>query len=61
MSIRRGYYFLAGDQYDGPFQTIAEAKRATLNVRQRMSDEVTIRAMVVLEKRDKHGNWQTVH
>ncbi len=59
MSIRRGYYYLAGDRYDGPFQTIAEAKSATLNVNLRA--EVTIRAMVVLEKRDERGNWQTVH
>ena len=58
MSIRRGYYYLAGDHYDGPFQTIKDAKA---EASKSVMKEVSIRAMVVLEKRDEHGNWQTVH
>lgn len=57
MSVRRGYWYLAGEKFDGPFQTVREAKSDALN----HPGEVTIRTMVVLEKRDEAGNWQTVH
>lgn len=57
MSKRNGYYYVTGGMYDGPFPTIKEAKSNALNV----TGEVTIRTLVVLEKRDEQGNWQTVH
>lgn len=59
MAARRGYYWTGGGRFDGPFQTIKEAKENASQLAP--SIEVSIRAMVELERTDKHGNWQTVH
>lgn len=61
MSIRRGYWFLAGETYDGPFQTIREAKEASSALNPATHPHVSIRAMVALERRNERGEWQTVH
>jgi hypothetical protein len=45
--------------FDGPFKTIKETKEAASKIPP--SVEVSIRAMVSLEKRDANGQWATVH
>lgn len=59
MSTRRGYYWLAGDTFNGPFSTIKEAKADASQLAPAI--EISIRAMVELERTDEHGNWRTVH
>ena len=59
MSLRRGYWYLAGEVFDGPFRTIREAKEASSTIKN--TTEVSIRAMIALERRDELGNWVTVH
>lgn len=59
MSIRRGYWWLAGDAFNGPFETIKEAKADANHLAPSIS--ISIRAMVELERTDEHGNWRTVH
>jgi hypothetical protein len=59
VSIRRGYWYLAGEVFDGPFKTIKEAKEASTAIKN--TTEVSIRAMIALERRDETGNWVTVH
>lgn len=62
MSLRRGYWYLAGEVFDGPFRTIKEAKEnVQKDVRVANNAEVTIRTMIVLERGDRLGNWSTVH
>lgn len=62
MSTRMGYYYLAEEVYDGPFTTISEAKDAvSQDARISSTSEVSIRAMVTLETRDRYGAWETVH
>jgi hypothetical protein len=59
LSARRGYYWSAGDTFDGPYQTVKEAKA---DASQRApSIDITIHTLVAVEKTDKHGNWETVH
>ena len=58
MSVRRGYWFLKGNTYDGPFQTIREAKEASSAIKN--SDDVSIRSMIEVE-RFVNGQWVTVH
>lgn len=60
MSVRRGYWFLTADGvFDGPFKTIKETKAAAAHIPPTV--EVSIRAMVSLERRDEAGQWVTVH
>jgi hypothetical protein len=60
LSVRRGYWFLTADGvFDGPFKSIKETKEAASKIPP--SVEVSIRAMVSLEKRDANGQWATVH
>ena len=66
MSIRRGYYYLTDEGYDGPFETISEAKLAASARTRKLSTlgrnvEVSIHALVTLETRDRYGSWETVH
>lgn len=62
MSARRGYYYIADGQYDGPFSTIKQAKEALeahpLNKR---AEAVSIRSLITIETKDNSGNWVTVH
>lgn len=60
MSVRRGYWLLANDEgFDGPFKSIAQAKEAASQFKS--TDEVSIRAMIAIERRDETGKWVTVH
>lgn len=63
MSIRQSYYYRAErGLVGGPFKSIREAKEA-LSQDARISTfaEVTIRAVVALESRDRDGYWRTLH
>lgn len=60
MSSRRGYYFITDECYDGPFESISEAKEEVSRHIQPTS-EVSIITTVTLETRNKHGSWETVH
>ncbi|MBR1173919.1 hypothetical protein JQ617_08135 [Bradyrhizobium sp. KB893862 SZCCT0404] len=61
MSIRKGYFWLSDKGFDGPFQTIGQAKaEAQLNNKPPFG-AVSIRVMVEVERTDDKGVWQTVH
>lgn len=60
MSIRRGYYYLTDEGYDGPFETISEVKAAA-SQRAHHTSKVSIHALVTLETRDRYGSWETVN
>lgn len=60
MSTRRGYYWLSGEGYEGPFPTIKEAKADASERAANVS--VSICTLVTVEhKTYPSQEWQTVH
>ncbi|WP_156433877.1 hypothetical protein [Bradyrhizobium retamae] len=57
MSIRRGYWYKAGEAVGGPYKSIGEAKEAASETK---ATDINIRAVVEIEKR-VDGEWHTVH
>ena len=57
MSIRRGYWYKAGQAVGGPYKSIGETKEAASETN---ADEITIRTVIELEK-FVDGAWHTVH